>query len=332
MKEVSDNFRKIAVLLLSVAALIPFLSYGRENSYREYSVAYSNRDSDFDLGDIRVEAKLSADRLYEGQSVALSVVLYTDNPDIAYVSLISDEKFDGFTPVNAPSIDNGEGRLRISNRDKKRSGHDEKPSYSALAYRAILIPRKTGTVTIPKLDFVVGVRVPSTIEHPFFGLMRSTKVVEETISTHSMRIKCNSLPKSPADFTGSVGDFSIDAILPPGKIEAGSQGIVVFRISGTGIIDENRLPDFRAFFPEGLTFNSAGKDASKIISGTDVESTVEIECTFTPSAAGEFILPPVSFTYFDPSTRSYLTSRSKSLKIKVSGDGERVSPPALHSI
>ena len=69
---------------------------------------------------VSVEASLSSERIYEGEPVALSVSITTTNPDIAYIELMSREDFQGFTILNVPTADAGDGHLTKIQKTGKR--------------------------------------------------------------------------------------------------------------------------------------------------------------------------------------------------------------------
>ena len=114
---------------------------------------------------VSVEASLSSERIYEGEPVALSVSITTTNPDIAYIELMSREDFQGFTILNVPTADAGDGHLTVIQKNGEKA-------YTAVIYRITLMPNAPGTLTIPSLEFNIGLSRPAVIDHPFFGHIR----------------------------------------------------------------------------------------------------------------------------------------------------------------
>lgn len=274
---------------------------------------------------IRIEASLSSDRIYEGEPVALSVSLTTTNPDIAYVELDSPEDYPGFSVLNAPIADTGEGRLR-------RVADGGQDAFRAVIYRIMLMPNSSGTLTIPSLRFNIGIRRLTTIDHPFFGPMRSSSVDGISLSTKSLKVKCIRLPQAVNGYSGAIGDFTFDGSVPPGKIYADNPALVVFRISGIGYIDSASFPDIRAYLPEGLSLKSDEESSDFRCVGDELQSAIEIECTLVAGKAGEYTIPPIPFTFFDPASRSYRTVSTKSLTIKAESLDIPSKPKVLHSI
>lgn len=71
-------------------------------------------------GDSQRRGFASSERIYEGEPVALSVSITTTNPDIAYIELMSREDFQGFTILNVPTADAGDGHLTRIQKTGKR--------------------------------------------------------------------------------------------------------------------------------------------------------------------------------------------------------------------
>lgn len=273
---------------------------------------------------MRLEAALSSSHIYEGEPVALTVTLISDTPDIAYARLISKGDVRGANVLNAPMLETRDDRMhRIDDNGHRR--------YAAVVYRAMLMPNE-GTLIIPGLSFEVGEQVQTVVNHPFFGPVRGSDVVEHELSTRDIKQKIYRLPKTVAGYSGAIGDFTIDAILPPGRIEKGQDGVVIIRIQGNGYVDGDAMPELRSYFPSGLNFKASTSDSDVRVEGDRMVSVIEAECTFTPAEAGEYILPAIDFIYFNPATRSYLTAKTKPLTIKVQESERHSAPPVLHNI
>ena len=274
---------------------------------------------------VSVEASLSSERIYEGEPVALSVSITTTNPDIAYIELMSREDFQGFTILNVPTADASDGHLtRIQKNGEK--------AYTAVIYRIMLMPNAPGTLTIPSLEFNIGLSRPTVIDHPYFGHIRSTTVEDAVLRTKPVKAKCNRLPRPADGYSGAIGNFTIEGSVPPGKIYADSPALVIFRISGTGYIDSSSFPDIRKHLPKGMVLRTEEESSDFICVGEELQSTIELECTLVAGEPGEYVVPPIPFTFFDPVAESYRTVSSKQLTINAEGIDIPSKPKVLHSI
>lgn len=274
---------------------------------------------------MRLESQLSVNRAYIGQTVCLTVRLITSDPEISFVSLDSDLIISGVTFVKAESINNNDGILRA---DEKK-GSD---TYSAVVYRCLFIPDRSGTVTIPELEFRVGHRRPVMIDHPFFGRMRSSTIEEERITSKALKIKVYSLPEPPVGFSGAIGRFTVSSTVPPGNIYSDGTGIVVYTVSGIGNLQPEMISKMNKATPSGMRIKSESVEESRYVEGDELQNNLEIVCDAVFDSAGEFEIPPVQFIYFDPYVRSYVTVRSNPVKLHVEESSLPSRPRPSHNI
>jgi hypothetical protein len=119
----------------------------------------------------------------------------------------------------------------------------------------------------------------------------------------------------PSDFSGAVGSFKIADELSPNSAAAGDPLTVRLRITGTGNFDRVDSPmlthlDGWKTYPPTSSFK-AGDEL-----GEKGEKT--FEQPIIAGHTGAQTLPELTFSYFDPSTRSYQTARSGALSVNIS--------------
>jgi hypothetical protein len=117
----------------------------------------------------------------------------------------------------------------------------------------------------------------------------------------------------PEDFKGSVGDFRITSSVDKKKIEAGQPITLKMSISGTGNIksvSEPVLPELEDFrvYSSGSSENISKENY--ILQGTKIYEQVLI-----PTKAGNYTIPPLSFSYFDLKTKEYKTLKTNPVVI-----------------
>jgi len=102
----------------------------------------------------------------------------------------------------------------------------------------------------------------------------------------------------PADFSGAVGQFAFDVTVAPTRVAPGALIYITPRIRGTGFLETvsaprvTQSPYFRIYDPKPLPA-SAGEAA--------------FEQIIVPHDTNAPAVPAISFSYFDPNTRSYQT-------------------------
>jgi BatD DUF11 like domain len=144
-----------------------------------------------------------------------------------------------------------------------------------------------------------------------------TEDQELVLQSKPISVVVKPLPEAnkPASFGGAVGKFTLDATLNTLSIPAGDAAKLLLTINGSGNLPMISAPAVN--WPEGFeAFDPVAKeDISKTtvpISGSKL-----FEYTFNAPAKGNYIIPPIEFSYFDPATASYKIVRSDSIKITV---------------
>ncbi|MFP4521688.1 MAG: BatD family protein [Fibrobacterota bacterium] len=182
-------------------------------------------------------------------------------------------------------------------------------------------------ITPVKLDYTVinpMNRRRSFFSDPFFDNVFGggyNETPREKFS-NSLSINVKKLPekKSDRDFSGTVGNLKLSVSADKNEINTGDALTLTVNISGntpTGSIREPAFSvssSFEVFDPE--TESSTKKTPSGII-GTKI-----FKYAMIPKISGELKIPPVSYTYFDPSDRKYKTLKSSDITISAIGDPE----------
>ena len=118
----------------------------------------------------------------------------------------------------------------------------------------------------------------------------------------------------PPDFSGAVGRFSLDAHISSTNVAVGDPFTLTVRISGFG-----NLPAVRWSAPTtwpGLK----GYDPTSQLESADplgLVGTRVFEQVLIPESASVQAIPPLQFTFFDPTTESYQTASHPGFPIKI---------------
>lgn len=259
---------------------------------------------------------------YVGQPIVASYKLYTR---LQSQSTITDApSFDGFS-VNDLDVNNAN-----SSAIEKYNGRN----YNVYTLRKVeLYPLRAGTftldpvkadndVTFVKQDYVNSMGADDIMDlMQNFGNINAPKdaVTEVHISLEStpVNIVVKPLPQQgkPSDFKGAVGNFSITSQLEKNKFSTDDGGALDLVISGSGNIQLINPPKIN--WPKGLDgFDATIKDGVDK-NAVPMDGKKTFSYAFTASAAGHYIIPSVSFSYFDPATSSYHTIKTDSLQLTV---------------
>lgn len=182
-------------------------------------------------------------------------------------------------------------------------------AYRVTELRTLLFPTIAGETTIE----------PAVLTIP--GDLFTAGV---TIQTQPVTVDVQSPPpNAPADFNGAVGQFEIAAQVDATQVKVNDPLTLRITLDGVGNIENlpepvwPTIPDWRAFESQATT-NTRFQDG--VLSGNRV-----YERLMVPGVAGEFTIPPISYTYFDPATGEYKTIATEAFPVTVTPGEE--SPP-----
>ena len=154
---------------------------------------------------------------------------------------------------------------------------------------------------------------------PFYGdMMQQTyEDVETTLVSRPVAISVNALPEDnkPASFTGAVGNFTIEASLDRNQLSTDDAATLRIKVIGSGNLKliENPIVQFPKDF---IVYDPVSTDTiterTNMISG---EKTFNY--TFQSKVPGQFTIPPITFSYFDPQSKQYKTVTANGFSLEV---------------
>jgi len=145
------------------------------------------------------------------------------------------------------------------------------------------------------------------------------KTFSLTAASKPVTVAVKDLPEKdkPADFSGLVGDFTISAKLDSNTIPAGDNSHLTITIKGTGNIGQVTMPVVN--WPEN-TEHFESSDTQHTSQDAFPQSGDKIfDIPFIGKQQGSAVIPPVSFSYFNPVAEKYITAHSDSLRIQFTG-------------
>ena len=187
---------------------------------------------------------------------------------------------------------------------------------SAVLRKWVLIPQKTGELTIDPAEIVCLVNVQrrrstGSIFDDFFGSDYTT--VRQRVSTKAATLRVQALPAAPANFGGGVGEFNIQARLSKDSLKTHDAASLIVTLSGKGNIALLEAP--KISFPPDFEVYDVKTSVNTDTSGTSGSKTFEYP--FIPRSPGEFTIGPVEYSYFDVAKRKYAVTTSATLPLKV---------------
>jgi len=165
------------------------------------------------------------------------------------------------------------------------------------------------------------------------------KDVPVKLSSQPLKIHVRPLPLAgqPESFTGAVGNFTVKATLDKSSLSTDETANLVFTVSGSGnikLIGNPKVdfpPELGAYEPQ-VTDTITGR--STTISGSKVFSY-----NLSPQTAGDYVIPGISFSYYDPASGTYKTQTTEPVRIHVTqgrnytaAAGAKKLPGDIHDI
>lgn len=138
-----------------------------------------------------------------------------------------------------------------------------------------------------------------------------------TLSSEPLTIHVGSLPEKnkPNDGNGTVGSFSIHAMVERMTDTAGDNNNLIINITGEGNFQSINCPTISWPGNSEHFDNTEKSDINKLTFPASGTKTFIIP--FLAKKAGRLLIPPISFTYFDINTRQYKTINSDSIEVTV---------------
>lgn len=159
----------------------------------------------------------------------------------------------------------------------------------------------------------------------FPGFFNRTTQQRVALVTPEIKLTVLPLPTEnrPADFTGAVGLYSLEASAGPTNVAVGDPVTLKVTLAGEGMIDQLALPDlsgWRDFKVYPPTTKVEAAEANLGLRGAKF-----FEVVAAPQNLEVKELPAVSFSYFDPAIRAYRTLTAPPVPLTVRPAG--ASPP-----
>jgi hypothetical protein len=215
-----------------------------------------------------------------------------------------------------------------------QSTHQES-AYQVLEIRYALAGSKEGQYEIPPLKLHLNAFIPqrraprgpfddSFFKFPFFSFEGSQA---KTLKTDPLKLTIKALPQAgrPADFSGLVGTFRMETKIEPKSLAAGESCTLSVAVSGRGNV--HRIPDLKAPTLEAFKVY-ADQPALTVETGPEgLTGSKTMKWALVPERQGAHQIPPLTLSYFDPSSQRYRVLRSEPLTLTVLPGKEAKTAP-----
>ena len=267
---------------------------------------------------------------YVGEPVVLTYKLYTRVP-VSQLSVSKLPNYGGFwtkeceSQHQATEMVNGEQYTTFE------------------VYKIVLIPQKAGKFSIEPMSVeclaqIVTQRSPQFSNDPFdifFNdpfFSRSYTNVQKTLQTATINFEAKSLPEQgrPNSFKNAVGSYNFTASVDKNELNTNEAFTLTLTLSGSGNIELADLP--QPVFPPDFEVYDPKITSSVDANGQGMSGTKKAEYTVIPRRSGNFSIPPVEFSFFNPSKGQYVTLPASAMNFKVNkGAGDESEEGGLYA-
>ena len=255
---------------------------------------------------VHLVAEISNGRPYLNEAFTVVYKLY-------YTSQIG---ISNVNEVESPSYADFWSHLIPIQKLEMKQGVYKGETYNYVTWRkAVLYPQKTGELVIEPLTLNINVQVPSN-RRDIFG-QRINRQVPKVITAGKRTIKVKPLPEKnkPIGFAGAVGSFDLSYSLNKKVLKASESFQATLKVSGRGNLKLFGLPKITV----PATLEVYEPEHTEIIKTNllGMQGSIQDTYTIVPEFQGNYPIPGVSFSYFDPNKESYVTLSSKEYMVNV---------------
>ncbi|MCL2414023.1 MAG: BatD family protein [Bacteroidales bacterium] len=277
--------------------------------------------------DVSLRGTVNRTSVYQGEEILLTYTLFR-NINIRQFSIHNRAPGQGFWSENIP----------LTLRPVQQDG-----GISLDLTRELIYPQHSGRLTIAPLEVeivaLVATRPAQRSRDPFadffndpfgsfFG-MQQTQPVTKIVRSNPVVINVRPLPEQgkPESFRGDVGRFAFNSEIDRTTLRANEALTITVTISGRGNLRHIRPPevrwpaDFEVFTPtitENIQVTENGMSGSKTFQFLAI-----------PRTQGSYSIPPIEFSFFDPTQSRYITHKTEEFRITVERGDQRFMATAV---
>ncbi len=254
--------------------------------------------------DIFLSVTLNRRDVYVGEPVAATVKLYT-RVNLSGINEIKDPPFNNFlkTDIPTPPLTS----LKQENVRGTIYG-------TGIVQQFLLYPQVTGVIDIDPVQISLLVQQKAGSSDPFFGDFFSTyQTIPRTVASLPLKVNVKALPgNKPADYSGIVGQLSLKSSISRDTVNVNDPVNFTITVEGSGNLRVasspvlKLSPDIEVYDPK-ITDNIKNS-----LSGSSGQKTFEY--LLIPRHNGDYSIPPVTYSYFDPSGGRYERLTTRELK------------------
>jgi len=301
----------------SNALVIPVLKGQSKNQQQKNN----NEISEAEIAkNLYVRAIVDKTKAYKGEQITVTYKLYTRLSIASQMGVNKLPQYQGFWAEELETTGNINFTTELIGGKQFRVG---------ILKRVALFPTQTGSLEVTPFELAVPVQIQKqkgnkSVWDDFFGdPFGRSEIYEFNAKSNVVKIEVQPFPDGqPDSFKGAVGDYSFDAKLNNSTVKSNEPLTLNIIISGAGNIKLIDMPEIN--LPNGFE-KYEPKMNEQIIRKGKVSGSKSGEYLFVPRVVGIREIPPIEFSYFDPSNKKYITLKSEPFKIDIKPGDKQAS-------
>ncbi len=263
-----------------------------------------------DAGDVFVTATVSDPEPYMGEEIVYTFRLF-NAASIQNARLTDVPEFTGFTAKAAE--DRKTYQTVVNGRQ-----------YQVTALYYLLIPLKPGEVvidpTVLQCEVIQRERGRVSPFDRFFGHVRADPKV---LSTEAISVTVKPLPPYDGQekFSGLVGRFGLETTLESDALKVGDSTTLTVTVHGKGNIMDAAPPDLN--LPDAFKTYQDNPQEDITVTEKGYAGRKIFRTAVVPTKPGEYAIPALKLTYFNPDENAYQTVASKARAVMVAPADEK---------
>lgn len=279
----------------------------------------SSRQEDFNEAemskdDLFARVTLNKSKAYKGEQVIATIKLYASpNIPIAGFGDVTFPSFEGFytQDIEMPSQVNFE-----------RKAYNNKIYQVGTIKKTILFPQQTGEIKLApfEIECIIRKRIGTSQGGFFGGMFDNYTNVSSKVASNSAKLQVQNIPNAPADFSGAVGDMKMTASID--KMEAKSNDAITLKLTIEGSGNLRLIDAPKINFPDDFEVYDPKKTESLRSTSNGQQGSISFEYLIIPRFAGNYTVPAISFSSFNPAKKSFDTSSSTEFNLTIAKGNE----------
>ena len=255
---------------------------------------------------IHLVAEISKSKPYVGEGVYVEYRLYvSQNISVQDFSYEESPQYNGFWNQE----------IKINGLSTKNGTYNGEQYRYVILQKALLIPTKSGNLTIDPIKMKIVIGVP-TGRGDFFGNPIVKNITKSFASAKKfVRVKTLPVDGKPEGFNGAVGDFNYVVSSSRDILKSNETASVSVKVSGNGNLKLFELPEIKT--PAELEVYTPEQIEKIKVTRNGIKGSVTKKYTIVPQYKGKYKIPNTEFSYFNPKEKKYVTISSEDLFIDV---------------